>query len=271
MTAGETTAGPVILGGCPRSGLALLRTVLDSHPEIACGPDAGFEAFARLERDLDAASGAVYAEVLGLDRAMRRAIFGRAVLSLAQGRSRAAGKRIAGMKSPMNVLFFSDFAAMMPDALFVHVVRDGRDVAASLLERRWTDPRTGRVFDHCASAGAAMQYWRSLVHLGLAEEEKLGPRRILRVRYEDLVSNAAGTLDEICRFLGVVFDPDTLQRRPERSALAGLERESADGLVRPLHDERVGRFRKDFDSGAVLALEKIGGDALARLGYARVA
>ena len=49
MTLGES---PIFLGGCPRSGLTLLRVMLDAHPEISCGPDSGVLSLARAARDL---------------------------------------------------------------------------------------------------------------------------------------------------------------------------------------------------------------------------
>lgn len=264
MTVGD--ADLVFLGGCPRSGLTLLRMLLDAHPDMTCGPDSGVQSFALLERDLDSASGDLYTERSDLDRVARRKIFGSAAAALIGSRGRIAGKRIVAEKSPLNVLFFGDFAAMFPGGRFLHVVRDGRDVAASLLRRGWIDPRTGRLFPHCADAEAAMRYWRGLVDHGLAEEERLGPR-VLRIRYENLIDEGEETLGEVCAFLGTAFDPTMMTFHKRNLELVGLELESAEGLSRPLNRSRVGAYRNEFDARTIRSLEKIGSDALARLGY----
>jgi hypothetical protein len=162
-------------------------------------------------------------------------------------RAIAQKKRRWADKTAFNILVFERLAQLFPDAQFIHLVRDGRDVAASLLERKWRSP-TGALFEQCASVTGAARYWSAIVTRGLAAEKVLSSSsRILRVRYEDLAADPADTLQSVCRFLGEEVEPEALKIENRRPALAGLELETADRLHRPINAGAVGRWLRDLD------------------------
>lgn len=238
--------GPIFIGGAPRSGLTLLRVILDAHPAISCGPDIGHTALTMTSADFETTLGTLHRDHFFLDPEMVRANFARAIAAPMEKRAVAHGKRRWADKTAFNILVFERLATLFPAARFIHLVRDGRDVAASLLERRWRSP-TGALFDQCARAAGAARYWASLIARGLqAEADAALTGRILRLRYEDLAAQPDKTLRSLCRFIGEEFDPDILKLEKRRPALAGLELETADRLMQPIGTQAVRRWRRDL-------------------------
>jgi hypothetical protein len=90
---------------------------------------------------------------------------------------------------------FDRIPALFPDARYVHLVRDPRDVARSSIHMGWA----GHVFfgvDHWVETERDFARLRRLVD----------PSQILEVRYEALVLDSKGELDRLCRFIGFSFD-----------------------------------------------------------------
>lgn len=106
--------------------------------------------------------------------------------------------RVAIDQSPDNVLSAHLLAEAFPTSRFIHLVRDGRAVFNSVKNLAW-GPRT---------PFAAATWWASQIAPGLALEQSLGPDRVLRVRYEDLVQDPHATLQRLCEFIGIRFVPE---------------------------------------------------------------
>ncbi len=256
---------PIFIGGAPRSGLTLLRLVLDAHPEISCGPDAGHVALTMTAADFEATLGGLHREHFFLEEDYVRRNFARAIAAPMEARARALGKQRWADKTAFNILVFEQLARLFPGALFIHLVRDGRDVAASLLERRWRAP-SGAIFDHCATPAAAARYWGSIVTRGIDVERKLASR-LLRVRYEDLAAHPALTTNRICEFAGLAPDPDLIGIERREPALAGLELETADRFTRPINAGAVGRWRRDLRPAVAAAIYEGHRSLFQALGY----
>ncbi|BDW99350.1 sulfotransferase family protein [Maricaulis maris] len=238
-TARRDGAGLVFAGGCPRSGLTVLRRLIEPHSRVHCGPDTGlppsiamqWQNFARElgplhARDFD----------LGTDdmrRTMADLLTGMIGTPLDQPEV-----KVLVEKTTLNVAAFEPLARLLPQARFIHVVRDGRDVANSLLARDWRDPQ-GRPFPHVSDPQAALKYWTDLTGIGLAAERRLHGR-ICRVRYEDLVIRPKATITELMTYLGLKFEPAQLHYATRTIALHGLELDSAPLINQPLTRRRVG-------------------------------
>jgi protein-tyrosine sulfotransferase len=239
-------SGPIFIGGAPRSGLTLLRVMLDAHPAISCGPDTGHVALTMTSADFETTLGALHREHFHLETDIVRRNFAQAIAAPMEKRAAALGKMRWADKSAFNILVFERLAQLFPEARFLHVVRDGRDLAASLLERQWRDP-SGKLFDQCASLAGAARYWASLVTRGLqAEADPSIAGRIIRIRYEDLAAKPDEALQQVCAFLGEPFERQMASIETRRPALAGLELEAAERLQRPVDTSAVGRWRRDL-------------------------
>jgi Sulfotransferase family len=157
---------------------------------------------------------------------------------------------------------------IMPAARFIHVVRDGRAVANSLMQRPWwkgylgpdgwgfgplsPDDRraweaTGRSF--VALAGLE---WKILVNAFRDAGSAIGPERWLDARYEDLVSDSRGSFARLLAFAGLEWDEDF----------------EAQFRRHPFTTERTEAFRADLTPGQLAMLEELLRPELDRLGYA---
>jgi hypothetical protein len=234
--------------GCSRSGTTLVRAMLDAHPLLAVPPESHFaiEPRLRLRRDrwfrlwgIDAP------DVRGLDVADAvRAVF--AAYAAAQGKPRYADK------TPHYVSHLPLLAQRFPEARFVHVVRDGRDVALSLLEVPW-GPDT--------IEGAAL-HWRRRVLEGRAAA--LPPDRYRELRYEALVADPERELRALAPWLDLDYDPAMLAY-PERALVVPYPEHHARLAAPPTAGLRD--HRRDLSAEDRARFEAVAGDALRELGY----
>lgn len=203
---------PFFVVGCPRSGTTLVRLMLDKHPHLAVPPETHFvvqgsgphePVDAALERilahsrfpDLNLAADRVRDEVAR----QRPGNYPDLVRCLYGLFARDRGKQRWGDKTPHYVNHVPRLLELFPDAQFVHVIRDGREVAASVYAQGWAD-----------SVSAAAAFWHRTVADGRAWLW-LGPGRYHELRLASLISSPEETLVELCRFLGEPYSPQMLE------------------------------------------------------------
>jgi hypothetical protein len=131
------TKPPIFIGGAGRSGTTLLRVILDSHPNIACGPELKITPFiASYWYDFQTRYSQILKEYLIGENEINE-IFSRMIISLLERYRIDQGKIRIAEKTPHNVTIFSHLHKIFPESPLVHVVRDGRDVISSLLTMDW--------------------------------------------------------------------------------------------------------------------------------------
>jgi hypothetical protein len=160
-----------------------------------------------------------------------------------------AGGRPWGWKEPRSVYLLPFLAAELPGLRFLHVVRDGRDMAFSENQvqlRKHGDAVLGASDE--PDELRSISLWRE-VNLRAADfgEQKLG-ERYLRLRFEDLCAEPAARVAEVLRFFGLEGD---------------AERIAAEEVRAP---SSLGRWR-EASPETVRELEERAGDALRRFGY----
>jgi hypothetical protein len=255
---------PIFIGGCPRSGTTLLRAMLDSHPAIVCGPELrAFPALAGLSADMRRVMGATLEAHYqlpadGLDR-----IFADLMASFLEPLRRASGKPRVAEKTPANALHFAELARLFPEALFVQIIRDGRDVVASLLAMNWKDAK-GAPLPVTRDAGAAARAWAGHVAGGRAAP----PGRYHELRYERLVADPEGELRTLLAFLGEAWSDSVLDYAARDRAGEGANESSAARIARDVDTTAVGRWRRDLSAAQRRAVISEAGALLAELGYA---
>jgi hypothetical protein len=173
----------------------------------------------------------------------------------------ARGKERWGDKTPMYMSRLGLLERLFPAAVFVHLVRDGRDAARSFLEmpaglvtESWAHP--GDV------AGFACQ-WRTEVRDAVALGRRIGRRRYLELRYERLVADPEAALRAVSEFAGLEFDPAMLAY-PGTLDLASKPHQAR--LAEP-PTAGVRDWRAEMAPADVAAFEAIAGDTLAACGY----
>ncbi len=163
---------------------------------------------------------------------------------------------------PDNVLYMSEIKRDIPTALFVHIVRDGRDIALSL--RRMGGFRPSLWSRKPGNLLETALYWEWMVRKGRHYGSAI-PADYIEVRYEDLVEDPQGTLASLGDFLEHDLDYDRIQK----SSLGTLSnsnssfREEKQTQPGPLN-----RWRQSLSRKEIASLEAMVGDCLEESGYA---
>lgn len=162
---------------------------------------------------------------------------------------------------PDNLLHIPEIARTIPTALFVHVIRDGRDVALSMSKEGWIRPFP---WDRKGSLLVAALHWRWKLERGRYFGRQVGPR-YLEIRFEDLVCRPQETLAEVGRFIGHEFDYERIMNTP-MGALRQPNSTFKGSDGKPTSDP-VGRWRKHLSQSDAVRLESVIGSLLQDLGY----
>jgi hypothetical protein len=259
--------------GCHRSGLTLLRAMCESHPDVAIAPESRWLLTARPAR-VEAFTPARFVEQIYADDQFRRWGVSRAAVELSFHATpprtyvdavrhvytlwaAQRGRGRYGDKTADHVLGLDIITTLFPEARVVHVVRDGRDVAASFLELGWSD-----TIEHAAL------HWRQRVLQGRHARDLLGPVRYHEVRYEDLVMEPERTLRQVCQAIALPFHPAMLHHQRVAAAVTRSEPPANRNryLGRPVMP-RLRDWRRDLPSAAVDRFEVVAADALVEMGY----
>jgi hypothetical protein len=242
---------PIFVVGSGRSGTVFMGQVLKRHPSVHCtierepvflyasrlglnpylwqeNPTAVRERLRQLYSDAWTRS---LTSCRGCSSICRRS----AELSSLPWSSCHRGKHIRRVadKSHQLVLSVPAVLAAFPDAQFVHLVRDGRDVLASMLRHKgivswfseeyinekspWPQPWFGvrnaeqfKEWQHWSLAKKCALRWVSWVETGLRQSSRLGPRVWLDLRYEDLVRRPTESGRRVFSWLGLDMNESAL-------------------------------------------------------------
>lgn len=264
-----------------RSGTTLLRAMLDAHPSMCLPGESHFvvqfaKRRARYETTDGFEVGRFTRDLLEhwafrrwslSDSAVLEALeatpptnLSGAIRSVYASYASVQGKPRYADKTPSYVLHVGSLAEMFPEAVFIHLIRDGRDVALSYLATDFG----------VSTLGQAAIHWDRFVRAGRSAGALLGPTRYREVRYEELVREPVRVLGEICTFVGLPFDDRMLRYFEKAGAFVpGLSHsEHHQNLYQPptvgLRD-----WRRQLSTSDVAVFESLAGDLLDELGYER--
>lgn len=165
-----------------------------------------------------------------------------------------------GDKTPAYIEIVPILAAMFADAKFIHLIRDGRDVAKSFQRQGWHGP-----WMH-----GYTREWLRAVELDLKFSKTPLDERILRVRYEDLVQHPETTLRRICAFIDEGFEDQMLLWRGKvDAAIPDREKRIHSSLAREMNPADVCRWKREMTSREIFVAEALIGAQLSRFGYER--
>jgi hypothetical protein len=163
--------------------------------------------------------------------------------------------------TPTNVPHMLRISRDFPDAQFIHIIRDARDVALSLDKRHWSRPLP---WDRDRSLLAAGIYWEWIVRRARRNGATLGPRCI-EVHYEELVEQPQRALARIGKFLGHDLDYEKIQKASVGSVKKPLTSFKED--LKEGHFSPVGRWKEKFPPDQLSELENLIGNYLEEMGY----
>jgi hypothetical protein len=261
--------------------------MLDSHPLIAIPPETHFIPRLAIEQNL---TPNLFVEIIttspswpdfGLSvEALKQRIATISSFSLAEGLRAfyalyAAKHQKArwGDKSPPYDMHIRLIASILPEARFIHIIRDGRDSALSS-RGLWFAPPDG-------IAGHAREWLQRITR---TREQAAHVPHYREVRYEDLLMDIQAVLQDLCRFIEIDFSPAMLDyhRRSGDRLAEFASRFNPDGSIRvdretrlaihartrvPPDKERIGLWRSGLTEQEVKDYETIAGGLLFELGY----
>lgn len=272
----------VFVVGCPRSGTTLLQRMLDNHPQLAVANDAHFVPLAVVDEELGV-DPPLTPELVEWVRSYKRfhrlglgdadvdgAAKGATTYAEFVGRlytayAAARGKRLAGEKTPDYVKHLPRLHGLFPGTRFVHIVRDGRDVALSA--REWAvdgkGPSKLDLWEEEPVAVCAL-WWQWMVRLGLEGGAAVGPATYHQVSYEELVDRPEEVLAGVAAFLELADSPEMAGFHVGRTKDApGLSAKSAWlPATRGLR-----QWREELTDRELALFDQLAGDVLDRLGY----
>ncbi len=241
----------VFVVGARRSGTYWLQRILASHPRVSGVPSETYlfaEGVAPLLSRLH--GGARSSPQVGVVYAERAAVIDgvRGLCDSVLGPYLQPGARLLVERTPDHVRHMRLISELYPGARFIHIIRDGRDVARSLLAKSWGPD----------SVEAAASEWRDSVRAGRAQAPS--PARYRELRYEDLLARPDASIRSLFDWLGLGVDDAVIDQ-----ALGEARTALSVDATRPATESE--KWRQVFGPRELAAFERAAGDLRAELGY----
>lgn len=268
----------IFIVGAPRSGTTLLSSMLNAHSELAipyesnfmvhCYNKYGLTPDLSKKEDLEALideilSGRVVArwdpavKKEDLDYSNCKDLPG-LINEIYRCYAKKKGKSIWGDKTPNYTRYIYVLNRIFPNAKYVHIIRDGRDVALSLIQKPWGP----------SNFPTALGLWKEIVTLCQAQLAMLPTDQYLELRFEDLVKDPEHHLKQICSLLEVDFEEGMI------SSFSG-EWEKLPEVVKKIHTNLQGgptetqcfKWRNALSGPDQAIAYEVAGNLLARHNY----
>jgi len=252
------TSRPIFIVGCQRSGTTLLRLIVDSHPNISCGPET------RFLKDLAPITGANWERLslYGFPKEYWYELVATFFDKFQSDYAAARGKTRWADKTPLYALSLPYIVEVFPTSQIVHMIRDGRAVVASHRHR----------FGYI-SAVKATEKWGRYVHAVRQVGNTLPADQYFEIRYEELISDTEPTLRSLFDFLGEPWNPavltyneaphDVMSRYTDFTHARRREAEGSETI----YPTRLTGWRSEMDPLLRLLVRWRSGGALRELGY----
>lgn len=273
---------PVLIVGSERSGTNLLRALLSTHSKMASPPPAGIiDALAGIQsRYFPSGDPAYLSELIDdvvaltkthlnpwdidldskvINAKMKNASFWEVFRVVNEIYAEAHGYPGWCSKEPGLFRYIPKIAEYVPTAKFVYLVRDGRDVASSLL----------RGHLHQFHVYFAAHYWafsqRSCLS-ALADPVLHG--RMYLLKYENLIDSPEDEVRDLMRFIGLEFEDQQLQFYQDDRVLDHSRRSRFwKNLARPIDGKNRGMYRKTLGIKNIEIFESVAWAEMEALGY----
>lgn len=168
-------------------------------------------------------------------------------------------KQRFGCKNAFMMHYVNDIIKYCPQAKFLYLVRDGRDVAVSAKKS---------IFNHFSVYYIA-KLWQTEQQLCISFLEGLAEEQICLIRYEDLLTAPQATLERVCIFLKENFEPKMLEYFFSKEAQKGRSLGQAwYNLATPILEKNYNKYINELSSKDILLFESIAFKELQYFDYA---
>tara|TARA_B100000029_G_scaffold430980_2_gene442313 strand:+ start:9004 stop:9981 length:978 start_codon:yes stop_codon:yes gene_type:complete len=273
---------PIFIAGSERSGTTLLRLMLHSHPRIAIPPQTKYVKkvykrrimFGNLQKEKNRNKLASWFKNnfhtstklndlnIELNEVIKEILVSKSLgSSLAvpwNSYAKKYGKKRWGDKRPYYIHHMDKIRKLYPDAQIIHIIRDCRDVIASLIEMPWWH----KTLEY------SILNWKSAIQHGLIARQNTKVDEYIELRYEDLLTNPEYELGRLCQFLGEEYDPRMLNFQKTSELSVPDYKMHWHGATRgPLNKKSVERWKKDLSTHQISIVQWAAGNELLKLGY----
>ena len=269
--------------GCPKSGTTWVQNILDGHPDVFCPGESNvnllmrhlFQMAEAYNRDIDDINRKYIGRSNGcyfLSGETIAYLFRTLLGLLFSSRDEALRAACLGTKNPDHMKHMEVSARLLPTARYIHIIRDGRDVAVfGMFHNLRVNPEGFRkMFPTLAAyAGNIGASWAADISAARAFGRAC-PDRYLEIRYEDLHRDPDPVIRRMLEFTGVDASKDSVGLCRENGSferLTGGRKRGKEERSSFFRKGAVGDWKNHFDPRCVDAFMRNGGDMLRELGY----
>lgn len=161
-------------------------------------------------------------------------------------------------KSMANVRYAEELEKYAIKPLYLHLFRDGRDVALSFKKAVVGEKHIYHI----------AKQWKAEQEASIRLRGLLGPERVIQVKYEDLLSRPQTVLKALCKFIGAEYSDEVMEyhqsSESKETANSGLMWQN---VVKPVLSDNHNKFLKELSEEDIRIFEQVAGDTLEKLGY----
>ncbi|HEY3567721.1 MAG TPA: sulfotransferase [Thermoanaerobaculia bacterium] len=240
----ESPLQPIFVLSCNRSGSTLLRSILDTHPEIYCPSELSLghaaHSLAILLAGLEGRDSIQEsARKLSITKAVTEPIRTFIQERIANYASRQGKRRWCDI-TPSNVYHLKLLDILFPEAKHICLYRHALDVTVSAMPTAVRIPGLQKhIYQSSGHVPTGTIRWWCEVTRELLERERNAPDRCFRLRYEDLVRTPGQVLGPLFSFLGLAWDERMLDSVFSSARAVGHEDEESIGTGSSLSLEEV--------------------------------
>lgn len=279
----KISCDPFFIIGSGRSGNTLLRAILTSHSKISIPPESfvlgqiikkwsylnyldweelvkltigEFESHPRFftwDTDLSNLYTKLYS--MNIENQTLAKIIDE--IYTTYSKSKFPNSAIWGDKTPLNTENIFWISKLYPNAKYIHIIRDGRDVINSYLNANFFK---GDIYDAC-------EEWEGRV----SNAKKFGKQntnQYLEIKYENLVISPKKEIIKVCKFLNINFEDDMIDHTKTSTKLGDVTKMKHHAKVmKPIDSSSIGKYKKELTKKQIKIIEKRLSNTLKMLGY----